>query len=184
MPAPRFSRTLVAIAAAVALSAPAAAALKVGDQAPRFVTKGAKGGKTFTVDLARELRRGPVVLYFFPKAFTAGCTIESQAFADATEDFRKAGATVIGLSADPFPVLQKFSVEACRSKFAVATASPRMINDYDVGLTHNGQPLPMTDRISYVIDRKGRVAMSYASPKPSGHITESLAAVRALSKPR
>ena len=182
MPLPRLSVTLIPLA--VALAAPATAALKVGDRAPSFVTKGAKAGKTFTVDLKRELQRGPVVLYFFPKAFTAGCTIESQAFAEATDDFRKAGATVIGLSADPLPVLQKFSVEACRSKFAVATATPDMIAAFDVGLSHNGQPLPMTDRISYVIDRKGRVAMSYTSPKPSGHITESLTTVRALSKQR
>ena len=64
------------------------------------------------------------MLYFFPKAFTEGCTLETKAFADAMPKFRAAGARVIGLSADDLPTLKRFSTEACRSKFPVATASP------------------------------------------------------------
>src|SRR3546814_19962507 len=92
-------------------------------------------GKVFKLHLAEQLKKGPVVLYFFPAAFTPGCTIEAHEFAEATPEFKKAGATVIGLSADPIEKLKKFSVEECRNKFAVASASPKMITGYDVKLS-------------------------------------------------
>ena len=108
-------------------SQPLAAALPVGAQAPDFTTMGAVGGKPFKLHLKDQLRSGPLVLYFFPKAFTQGCTLEAKAFADAMPQFRKAGARVVGMSADNLDTLKKFSTEACRSKFPVATASPATI---------------------------------------------------------
>src|SRR5687768_424525 len=98
---------------------PAAAALPTGGKAPNFVTTGAMAGKAFRLDLKQQLRNGPVVLYFFPKAFTKGCTLEARAFSEAEPEFRKAGARVIGMSADDVATLQKFSVEECRNAFAV-----------------------------------------------------------------
>src|ERR1044072_8956541 len=123
-----FGLSLIAVAAS-----PASAALKEGSKAPDFTTTGAVGGKAFKVHLAEQLKKGPVVLYFFPKAFTSGCTAEAHAFSESIGEFKKAGAQVIGLSADALPILKKFSVEACRSAFPVATATPATQKAYDVG---------------------------------------------------
>lgn len=170
-------KLLFAFAAASFIAAPAIAALKVGDKAPEVVTTGALGGKTFTFDLDKALRKGPVVLYFFPKAFTKGCTLEAHAFSEAAADFKKAGAEVIGLSAGDVPTLQRFSVEACRNQFPVGVATPATIKAYDVGLASNPG---MTNRTSYVIDRNGKIAFVHSDLDWSEHVAKSLAAVKAL----
>jgi len=159
------------------LPLPALAALPVGSVAPQFKTDGALAGKPFSFDLARALKKGPVVLYFFPAAFTPGCTIEAHAFAEATADFAKAGATVIGVAADPIDKLAKFSIEECRNKFAVAVATPAMISGYDVAIP---QLAGRSNRTSFVIARNGRIAFAYSSPNPAGHVSGTLGAVRAL----
>jgi peroxiredoxin Q/BCP len=162
----------------IALSSqPLAAALPVGAQAPDFTTLGAVGGKPFKLHLKDQLKHGPLVLYFFPKAFTQGCTLEAKAFADAMPEFRKAGARVVGLSADNLDTLKKFSTEACRSKFPVATASPETIKAYDVVLKQKPE---LTDRTSYVIDRKGRIVMVHSELDWKDHVAKTLAAVQAL----
>jgi len=158
-------------------SQPLAAALPVGAQAPDFTTMGAVGGKPFKLHLKDQLRSGPLVLYFFPKAFTQGCTLEAKAFADAMPQFRKAGARVVGMSADNLDTLKKFSTEACRSKFPVATASPATIKAYDVVLKQKPE---LTDRTSYVIDRKGRIVMVHSELDWKDHVAKTLAAVQAL----
>ena len=173
-------KLLLGIAAASLFSAPSFAALKVGAKAPDFVTQGALAGKPFRLHLARELRKGPVVLYFFPKAFTKGCTLEAHAFSDAAADFRKAGAQVIGISADDLPTLKKFSVEECRNAFPVASATKPMIKAYDVAMPVVNRVRPMTDRTSYVIARDGRIAFVYSELDWSEHVSKSLAAVKAL----
>ncbi len=162
--------------AAALLAAPAVAALPVGAAAPDFSTQGAMAGKTFQFSLAQALKKGPVVMYFFPAAFTKGCTIETNAFADASDDFKKAGATLVGVAADPIETLQRFSTEACRSKFPVAVASPKMIADYDVKLPLMGR----SNRTSFVIGKNGKIAYVLSEMKPDGHITGTLAAVQAL----
>jgi peroxiredoxin len=167
---------LLAFAALASLAVPAAAALSVGAKAPDFTTTGALGGKPFRLHLAEQLRHGPVVLYFYPKAFTQGCTLEAKAFSDAAPEFRKAGARVIGMSADDLPTLQKFSVEACRGRFPVATASPAVINAYDVKLPM----VSMTNRTSYVIAPDGRIAFVHSDLSWKEHVQKTLAAVRAL----
>ncbi len=164
------------------MSAPATAALKVGAKAPDFVTQGAIGGKAFRLHLARELRKGPVVLYFFPKAFTKGCTLEARAFSEANAEFRKAGAQVIGLSADDLPTLKKFSVEECRSAFPVAIATKPVIKGYDVAMPVVGRLRAMTDRTSYVIARDGRIAFVHSELDWSQHVAKTLAAVKALKR--
>lgn len=164
--------------AALAL-APASAALPQGSKAPDFATKGSIGGKTFRLHLKDQLRRGPVVLYFFPKAFTEGCTLEARAFSEAMPEFRKAGAQVIGMSADDLPTLARFSTEECRSAFPVAQATPAMIKAYDVAL--KARPT-MTGRTSFVIAKDGRITMVHDDMKWNEHVTRTLAAVRALKK--
>jgi peroxiredoxin Q/BCP len=169
-------RVLLSALALAALPLPAIAALPVGAAAPDFTTMGAKGGKTFQFSLAQALKKGPVVLYFFPAAFTSGCTVEAHEFAEASDDFAKAGATLIGVAADPIDKLAKFSVEECRNKFAVAVASPAMISGYDVKLPLLGR----SNRTSFVIARTGRIAFAYSAMSPEGHVSGTLAAVRAL----
>ncbi len=171
-------RLLIPLIAAAALS-PASAALPSGARAPDFVTKGSLGGKDFQVHLKKQLRKGPVVLYFFPKAFTEGCTLEAKAFSDAMPEFRKAGAQVIGMSADDLGTLHKFSTEACRSAFPVAQAIPSIVKGYDVALKARPE---LTSRTSYVIAPNGRIVMVHDEMKWSEHVTKTLAAVRALKR--
>lgn len=161
------------------LSTPAWAALPVGARAPDFTTTGAIAGKPFQLNLKEQLRNGPVVLYFFPKAFTQGCTLEARAFSEATDEFKKAGARVIGMSADDLPTLQKFSVQECRNAFPVATAKPEIIAAYDVALK---QKPGLTDRTSYVIASDGRIDFVHSEMDWSQHVQKTLAAVQALKR--
>jgi peroxiredoxin len=161
-------------------AAPVAAALPIGAKAPDFRTMGALGGKPFRLHLAEQLRSGPVVLYFYPKAFTKGCTLEAKAFADAMPQFRAAGARVIGMSADDLPTLERFSTEACRNVFPVATASKATIKDYDVSMPLVGSVSTMTNRTSYVIAKSGRIVMVHSELDWKDHVARTLAAVQAL----
>jgi peroxiredoxin len=170
-------KLLFAFAAATLLTGPAFAALKVGDKAPDFSTTGAVGGKEFKLHLAEQLKHGPVVLYFFPKAFTSGCTAEAHAFSQSIGDFKKAGAQVIGMSGDDLKTLHDFSTKECRSAFPVATANPEIQKEYDVAwAAHPG----ITTRTSYVIDRSGKIVMVHDDLDFSQHVAKTLAAVRAL----
>ena len=172
-------KLLLGLGVAALVATPAGAALPNGSKAPDFTTTGALAGKPFKVHLAEQLRKGPVVLYFFPKAFTKGCTLEAHAFSDASKDFKKAGATVIGMSGDDLPTLQKFSVEECRNSFPVASASAATQKAYDVAWAeHPG----ITTRTSYVIDRRGRIVMVHDDLDWSQHVAKPLAAVKALKR--
>lgn len=169
------------LAAALLLTAtPSLAALPVGAKAPDFSTRGAIAGKVMKLHLAEQLRRGPVVLYFFPAAFTGGCNAEAHAFSEAVDDFRAAGATVIGMSADDVPTLQRFSTEKCAGKFAVASAGPAVVQKYDVALGAQVNGRNVTKRTSYVIDRQGRIAFVHDNMSAADHVSTTLAAVRAL----
>ena len=172
-------RFIVALSCLALVATPASAALKEGVKAPQIATTGAVGGKAFKLDLKQQLKRGPVVLYFFPKAFTKGCTLEAHAFSEAIDDFRKAGAQVIGMSADNVETLKKFSTEECRSAFPVATATPAVQKAYDVAWAD--QP-GLTTRTSYVIARDGRIVMVHDDLDWSQHVARTLAAVKALKR--
>lgn len=172
---------VAATLAAFAMPASAPAELPQGARAPAFVTQGAQNGKTFAFNLRLALKRGPVVLYFYPKSFTQGCTLEAKAFADAMDDFHAAGATVIGLSIDTIETQIKFSGETCRDRFPVGVATPRIVGAYDVMLKDaDGKPRGMTSRTSYVIGRDGKVAMVYSNMDWREHVSRSLEAVRKL----
>lgn len=173
---------LAALAALALVSTPmfAQAALPKGAVAPDFTAQGALGGKPFSIHLKQALKRGPVVLYFYPKAFTQGCTLEAHAFADATPDFAKAGATVIGMSNDDVATLTRFSTEECRNKFAVASATPAIIKAYDVDLQQAGKSTGLTTRTSYVIAPSGKVTMVHSDMDYRDHVKLTLAAVQAL----
>ncbi len=165
-----------------ALSVPAAAALAPGAKAPDFTTRGAVAGKVIPVHLAEQLKKGPVVLYFFPAAYTGGCNAEAHAFAEAIPQFHAAGATVIGMSADDVGTLARFSAEKCAGKFAVASAGPKVVAGYDVALGKQMAGRDLTKRTSYVIDRQGRIAFVHDEMNPAEHVSQTLAAVRKLKR--
>jgi peroxiredoxin len=171
-----FRPTLCLALALAAIPAAANATLAVGAKAPDFTTQVSLAGKPMPFSLKAALKKGPVVLYFYPAAFTQGCTIEAHDFAEATDDFQKLGATVIGMSADGIDKLNKFSVSECRNKFAVGSATPATITAYDVVLPQNPA---MSNRTSYVIAPDGKVIFAYSAMDPAGHVTGTMGAVKA-----
>ena len=172
---------LVLAAAMAVFSAPALANLKVGATAPDFAAPATLGGKRFTFHLSEALKKGPVVVYFYPAAFTSGCTVEAHEFAEAMPQFQADGATVIGVSHDYIATLDKFSTSECQSKFPVAADADRKImKSYDAAM----MLLSYATRTSYVIGRDGRIAFAYSDMAPEGHVSGALKAVAALKLPR
>jgi thioredoxin-dependent peroxiredoxin len=158
------------------LIAPSFAALPDGTKAPQFSTDASLAGKSFKFSLADALKKGPVVLYFYPAAFTPGCTVEAHEFAEATEKFQALGATVIGVSHDPIEKLNKFSVSECRNKFAVASdADGSVMKEYDAILP---QKPDYANRTSYVIAPTGEIIYSYTAMAPDKHVENTMAAVK------
>ena len=173
----RMAVLAVATLLVAAIAPPAEAALKPGDRAPDFTTPASLGGKVFTFSLGEALKKGPVVLYFYPAAFTTGCTIEAHDFAEATDAYRALGATVIGVSHDDIATLNRFSVSECRSKFAVAAdGDQRIMKAYDAVLAIAPR---YANRVSYVIAPDGRIVYEYTSLDPDQHVANTLAALRA-----
>ncbi|MEJ8809450.1 peroxiredoxin [Variovorax ureilyticus] len=170
-----------ALFALVAAVAPTAfAALDIGDAVPKFTATAALGGKVFSYSLAEALAKGPVVVYFFPAADTADCSIEAHAFAEAIDQFAALGATVIGISADDIDTLAKFSVKSCQSRFPVASdLSKTVIQGFDAVM----QTRPdFANRLSYVVTPNGRVAYYYQNLNPDKHVERMLNALRALPR--
>ena len=172
-----FSALGCAALAALIFASPASAALSTGTKAPQFTLQATQGGDVFTFDLADALKKGPVVLYFYPAAFTQGCTIEAHDFADAIDQYKALGATVVGVSHDPLDKLQKFSVSECRSKFAVAAdVNGTVMKQYDAVLPQHPQ---YANRTSYVIAPDGSIIYEYTSLDPSQHVDNTLTALKA-----
>lgn len=169
------------LALLVSAMAPAAfAALEVGDPAPDFTTQASLGGKEFTYRLSDALKQGPVVLYFYPAAFTQGCTVEAHNFAEAMPRYQAHGASVIGVSTDEIDTLNKFSVSECRGKFPVASdANHAIMKAYDAVLLWKTS---YASRISYVITPDGRIAYRYSAMNPDKHVENTLAAVKAWAE--
>jgi peroxiredoxin len=171
-----MKRALIALTLAAALATPALAALQPGAMAPNFSTEATLAGKAYPYSLDEALKHGPVVLYFFPAAFTSGCTIEAHEFADAIDQYKALGATVIGVTAGNVDRLAEFSTSECRSKFAVA-ADPdlKIAKSYDSTLAlypgHSG-------RVSYVIAPDHKVLFTYNALDPSKHVELTLDALR------
>ncbi|MFZ0033116.1 MAG: peroxiredoxin [Candidatus Cybelea sp.] len=173
----RMHLPLLAAIVAFCLTAPASAALSTGSKAPGFTLQATQGGNVFTFSLADALKKGPVVLYFYPAAFTKGCTIEAHEFADASDQYKTLGATVIGVSHDQLDTLQKFSVSECRSKFPVAADTDQTVmKEYDAVLTQHPQ---YANRTSYVIAPDGTIVYTYTSLDPSQHVENTLTALKA-----
>ena len=161
------------------LSWSAYAALDIGDAAPDFTAPAALGGKVYQFSLAESLKKGPVVLYFFPAAFSEGCSIEAHEFAEATAQFAALGASVVGVSADDIDTLSKFSVQACQSKFPVASDTTQAVmKSFDAVMKTRPE---YANRISYVIAPDGSIVYHYMSLNPTRHVERMLAALRSWS---
>jgi peroxiredoxin len=170
-------KKLLAAAAVLTLFAavPANAALQPGAKAPDFTAPGALAGKKITFSLKEALSHGPVVLYFYPAAFTSGCTVEAHEFAEAADEYKALGATVIGVTAGNTDRLVEFSTSECRSKFATAAVSTGIIKDYDAVLSSYPD---WSSRTSYVIAPSGEIVFTYSDPDPSKHVELTLEALK------
>src|SRR6266446_6175154 len=165
-------RSLFTAVATALIAVPALAALPDGSKAPDFTTEASLAGKTFKFSLADALKKGPVVLYFYPAAFTPGCTVEAHQFAEATAQFKALGATVIGVSHDPIEKLNRFSVSECRNKFAVASdADGSVMKAYDAVLAAKPE---YANRTSYVIAPTGVIIYSYTEMNPEKHVENTM----------
>jgi peroxiredoxin len=175
----KFALSLGLGLALATIPVPGIAAIQKGAMAPDFTLTAEQGGKPFGLSLKQSLKKGPVVLYFFPAAFTPGCTIEAHLFAEATSEFNRLGARVIGVTAGNIERVAEFSKSECRDKFAVA-ADPgaKVAATYDTLLKRPGQPT-ISNRTSFVIAPNGTILLSYTDSSPQAHIEKTLAAVRA-----
>jgi peroxiredoxin len=182
----------IAALAAAALSTPALAALPVGSKAPAISAKAYENGNPSNFDLSQALKKGPVVLYFFPGAFTPGCNVEAQQFAAAIDKYKAAGAQVVGVTGGfgtsartskaeggLDEAVRDFSKEHCNGKFPVAAVTADTIKAYNVELT---QRPGWSNRTSYVIDKSGNVVLAFENLSPEGHVDKTLAAVQGLKK--
>lgn len=174
---PKLETIVLALSASLWFSPMAHAALDIGERAPNFTTAAARAGMTFSYTLAEQLAKGPVVLYFFPAAFTDGCSIEAHEFAEATAQFEALGASIVGVSGDDIDTLSKFSVKACNGKFPVASdGSKSIMKSFDAVM----QTRPdFANRISYLIAPNGSVLYSYLSLNPTKHVEKTLGALKA-----
>jgi peroxiredoxin Q/BCP len=163
------------------LATPAFADLKPGATAPDFTAPAYMAGKPFTFHLADALKKGPVVVYFFPAAHTAGCNLEAHLFSEAIPQFQAEKATVIGVTAGNTDQLADFSKETehCAGKFPVA-ADPKaqIAKEYDAVLA---QKPDWSSRTSYVIARDGKIAHVYDNLNPNDHVNQTLAALKTLN---
>jgi len=164
----------------ISATTPSYAALDVGDAAPNFTVQAALAGKVYKFTLADSLAKGPVVLYFFPAAFSVGCSLEAHEFAEAIGKFEALGATVIGVSSDDIDTLSKFSVQACQGRFPVASDNTQAImKSYDAVMALRPD---YANRISSVISPNGKVLYNYQSLNPSRHVEKTLSALKEFSQ--
>ena len=189
---------VISLLVSTALAVPAYAALKLGDKAPDFAAKASLAGKEFSFSLAAALKKGPVVVYFYPSAFTQGCNIEAHTFAENKDKFDAAGATIIGVSSDSIARLNDFSADPayCAGKFPVASdATGAIAKSYDLqsregkaGMKDSrGNEIDhaFTERTTFVItpDAKIVATLSSADDKitPADHVEKSLALVQDIA---
>ena len=178
-----LARILLSCFLASLLPSLARAELTVGTAAPAFSAKAAQGGAELTFKLSEALKKGPVVVYFYPKSFTSVCTEEAHLFAEAMPEFEKLGSSVIGISTDTIETQRQFSKTECRDKFPVA-ADPegKIVKAYDAVALNLGVSI-FANRTSYVITPDGKVAAVLTASDAGSHIQSALKFVKAW-KPR
>jgi len=194
-----MNKFLLGVAVSMLISLPVFAALKVGDKAPDFSARGSMGGKEFDFSLQQALKKGPVVVYFFPSAYTKGCDLEAHTFSTEKEKFDAAGATIIGVSADSIARLNKFAAdpEFCAGKFPVASdADKKIATSYNLAINAvkagqldvqgNAIDHDFIERETFVIGKDHKILAAFSSKddgiSPDQHVAKALAIVQGLSK--
>ncbi len=193
-----MKKSLLGLALSMLIALPVFAALKVGEKAPEFSARGSLGGKEFNFSLKAALKKGPVVVYFFPSAYTKGCDLEAHTFSMEKDKFDAAGATIIGVSADSIARLNRFSADPdfCAGKFPVASDTDKKIAE-SYNLATNPAKAGMTDvkgdaidhdfieRETFVIGKDGKIIAAFSSKEdgisPDQHVTKSLEIVQHLA---
>ncbi len=189
-----MNRLLLAGLLSCAVSAQALAALPVGTPAPTFKTQASLAGKEFTYDLNKALKKGPVVVYFYPGAFTGGCNIQAHTFAEDMDKFKSAGATVIGVSLDKIETLNAFSSDPqyCAGKLPVASdADGSIAKNYDLKVM-DGRPgmkdsrgidldHKFAERTTFIVTRDGRIAATVGGVSPAENVEKTLAIVQDIA---
>jgi len=191
-------KLFLGIAFCALVGLPALAALKVGDPAPDFSAPASLAGKEFNFSLQDALKKGPVVVYFYPSAYTKGCDIEAHTFATEKDKFDAAGATVIGVSADSIARLDAFSADPdyCAGRFPVASDADHSIaSSYNltVGAARPGAKdvrgndidHDFIERTTFVIGKDHKIIATFSSKddglQPDQHVEKSLAIVQQLA---
>jgi len=186
-------RTLFCVALCSTLVLPVLAALKAGDAAPDFTAQASLNGKAFSYSLQDALKKGPVVVYFYPSAYTGGCNAQAHAFAENMEKFQAAGASVVGVSLDSIERLNDFSADPdyCAGKLAVASdAEGKIAKSYDLTV-HQGKPgmkdsrgkeinHDFAERTTFLVTPDGKVAATIGGVSPTVNVDQALAAVEQL----
>ena len=189
-----MKRFLLGCLLSSAITLPAVAALKAGDAAPDFHTQASQAGKAFNYSLKDALQKGPVVVYFYPSAYTGGCNIQAHTFAVNADKFSAAGATIIGVSLDSIDRLNDFSADPdyCAGKVAVASDADGAISkSYDlvvkeaaegkkdsrgVDITHG-----FAERTTFIVTPDGKIAATLGGLKPVENVEQALTAVQQLT---
>lgn len=180
-----------------ALAAPSFAALKEGDTAPDFKTQASKAGKAFDYALRDALKKGPVVVYFYPSAFTNGCNIQAHTFAENVDKFSAAGASIVGVSLDSIARLNDFSADPnfCAGKIAVASdADGKIAKAFDLNIREaqagrkdsRGVDIDhgFTERTTFVVTQDGKIAATVGGLAPAANVEKALEVVQGLSASR
>jgi peroxiredoxin len=189
-----MKRLLLSVVLSSVIAVPAMAALKEGDKAPDFKTQASLAGKAFTFSLKDALKKGPVVVYFYPSAYTGGCNIQAHTFAENSDKFTAAGATIIGVSLDSIKRLNDFSADPqyCAGKFPtasdadgsiaksfdlkVADGKPGMKDTRGVEIDHG-----FTERTTFIVTPDGKIAATIGGLKPAENVDKALAEVQQLA---
>lgn len=189
-----ISKSLLAGVFAGSLALPTMAALEAGNTAPDFVLKASLAGKAFDFSLKEKLKSGPVVVYFYPSAYTNGCNLQAHSFSVNSEKFAKAGATVIGVSLDSIERLNDFSSdpEYCAGKVAVASdpqgkvaksfelnvrdAAPGKTDSRGKAIEHG-----FAERTTFIITEDGKISSTISGVSPTDNVKQALAAVEKLA---
>jgi len=187
-----MKRVLLTCLISTAICLPALAALKDGDSAPDFTTQASLAGKEFKFSLKESLKKGPVVVYFYPSAYTQGCNVQAHTFSVNQEKFAAAGASIIGVSLDSIQRLNQFSAdpEYCAGKFPVASdASGSIAKSYDLSVKNvpgikdtkgNEVDHGFAERTTFVVTSDGKIAATIGGVTPTENVMKALETVQQL----
>jgi peroxiredoxin len=190
-----MKKLLLAGLAAVAVALPVYAALQKGDAAPTFTARASLAGKEFNYSLADALKQGPVVVYFYPSAFTQGCNIQAHTFAENMDAFKAAKASVIGVSLDSIARLNDFSADPayCAGKLAVASDADGsiaksyqlMVRDAPAGGFPDSRGVKIdhgfAERTTFIVTKDGKVAATIGGVSPEENVAQALKAVKDIA---